>query len=384
VLLALAGCVSDEHPLAQNGVAQFLFDNNVIFAADVIDENGVPVLPRQAPFEKLVRLHLTSAGAADHGAFVDVQLDPPGILALVPTSDASCRSLAGTFRCTAQEDGFATFLVRSVSDWSGEAELTLVGRAETDSLTVHPAGLPEQASNFAMIIEGVDSAKVPARFNALECTLSPEPDNIFNKWPPGATRVREAEVRATPPSNAPTVIEHAPVIVETLHPEVFVTFDPACPEPRLSRLRVQLDELGRSPKFYFCFSDLGGDNMLLAFSSGVKTGDPRALDVEAEPRLLRILNKVIVADVGFGPVEVVSVSAFDADLNKMVLTVDVTSTDPSVLLPSSPTAVLPSEGEEAKLLFADPIATGTAQIQIAPELHATPLCQSLPITVQIP
>jgi hypothetical protein len=378
-----AGCVPDEHPLDQTGIAQFLFDKSVIFAADVIDESGAPVLPRQAPYEKVIKVTMSAAGAPDHGAFVDVQLDPPSVLQMIPT-DGSCRQLSGTFRCTAQEDGFATFIIRSESDWSGIAELSLVGRPETDDLTVHPAGLPEEATNFSMIIEGVDSAKVPARYNALKCTLVPEPDNTFDKWPKGATRVREAEVRATPPANAPTVIANAPVIVETLNAEVFVTLDPDCGEPRTSRLRVQLDELGRSPKFYFCFSDIGADNMLLAFSSGAKTGDPRSIDAEPEPRLLRIVNVTQNVAGGLGPVEVVAVSAFDADLNKVPLTVDITSTDNTVLALSSPTAVLPSEGEDAKVVFATPLADGTASIQISPELHAQPLCQSSPITVTNP
>lgn len=376
------GCVSDEHPLATSGVADFLFDKSVIYAADVLDEQGNPVLPRQAPFEKVVRLSLMSAGEADHGAYVDVQLDPPEALELHPNGDdPSCRVFEGSFRCTAREDGFASFVVRSASDWSGIAELALVGRSESDELTVHPAGLPDEASNFTLVIEGVDSNTVPARYNALDCTLEPQPDNVFDKWPEGRIRVREAEVRATPPANAPSVVEHAPVIIETLHPEVFVTLDSECGPPRHSRLRVQLDELGRSPSFYFCFSDIGGQNMPLAFSSGVKSGDPRFVRAEPEPRLLRVVNVTTTLDAGLGLVEVVALSAFDADLNKVPLTVDVRSDDPSVLALGAPTAELPVEGEDARLVFASPLAAGTARILVAPELHSEPTCASEPITV---
>ena len=380
----MMGCVSDEHPLATGGIATFLFDNSVIFAADVLDDEGNPVLPRQQPFEKVVRMQLLVAGEADQGAYVDVQLDPPGVLRFVPTSDGSCRQMPGAFRCTAQEDGFATFIVRSESDWSGTAEIGLIGRPERDEIVVHPAGLPEQAFNFTMVIEGVDSFQVPARYNALGCTIEPEPDNAFNKWPAGAVRVREAEVRASPPANAPSVIEHAPVIIETLDSEVFVTLDPECNPPRDSRLRVQLDALGRSPKFYFCFSDIGGDNMLLAFNSGVKIGTPASISVEPEPRLLRIVTQEFDVMAGMGPIEVVSVSAFDADLNKTPLTIDVRSTDPNVLQVQQATAVLPREGEEARLLFAEPRAAGTARIQISPELFSMPLCESETITVTGP
>ena len=378
--LLAAGCVADNHPLSPSGNVDFLFDRNPIYAADVLDEHGVPVLPRQSPYEKVVQLYMTNAGAADQGAYVDVQLDPPGVLTLLPI-DASCEQLPGTFRCTAAEDGFAQVLVRSESDWSGEAELTLVGRQERSLLRVNPAGLPEEASNFAMVIQGVDAGRIPARYNALSCTLSPEPDETFSKWPEGATRVREAEVRATPPPSSPTVIHHAPVYVEAIHPEVFVTLDPTCPPPRNTKIRVQLDENGESPRFFFCFSDIGGDNAQLVFSSGAKTGEPRTLDIEPEPRLLRVVTTNDDVQSILGQIDVVSVSAFDADLKKVPITVDIKSTDPTVLALSSATAVLPNEGEESKLLFATPLSPGVAKIQVSPELHTTPVCESLSITV---
>ena len=382
----LWGCVSDEHPRATGGAADFQFDGStVIFAADMLDEAGRPVLPRQAPYEKTIRLQLTNAGAPDEGAYVDVQLDPPDVLQFLAGSDDSCRHLSGAFRCTAQEDGFAHFIVRSESDWSGEAELTLIGRAESDVISVHPAGLPENANNFSMVVEGVDTDKVPARYNALGCSLTPQPDNTFDKWPQGAVRVREAEVRATAPSNAPGVIEHAPVIIETLHPEVFVTRDPTCEPPRDSRLRVQLDELGRSPKFYFCFSDIGGDLMQLAFSSGVKTGEPKLVSAEPEPRLLRVTNIKSQIEIGFGQLEVVAVSVFDANLDPMTLSVDVKSSDPSILAVNSPSAIVHFQGDpNPTVLFAEGTTEGTARIQVSPELHDEPLCESEQITVVLP
>jgi len=376
-----SGCVPDNHPLSSSGNADILLDSGrALFAADVLDDNGNPVLPRQVPYEKLVQLYMTSASAPDLGAYVDVQLDPPDVLALVPFDD-SCEQLAGVFRCTAGEDGFASLLVRSVSDWSGTVTIKLVGRTEQVSFTVSEAGLPVDATNFQMIIEGVDASVVPARYNALQCTFEPEPDNAFNKWPKGATRVREAEVRATPPSATPGVIEHAPVIIQTLHPEAFITLDPTCAPPRDSRLRVQLDALGRSPKFYFCFSDVGGSSVELAFHSGKLTGSPKLIAVEPEPRLLRIITTTAAASVLTGQQDFVALSAFDADLNKVSFTVDVTTDNPAVLDLTAPTAVLPQEGEDSELILATPLATGEAQITVTPELHSQPACSSETIII---
>jgi hypothetical protein len=114
-----------------------------------------------------------------------------------------------------------------------------------------------------MLIQNVEGLRIPARFTALACTLEPVPEKAFDAWPAGRIRVREAEVRASPPAAAPGVVEHAPVIVQTLHPEAFVTLDPECRPPHAGRLRVQLDAVGVSPRFYLCFSDLGGAHGIL-------------------------------------------------------------------------------------------------------------------------
>lgn len=380
-----AGCVPDNHPLtgATSKVEIRVDTVREIYAADVLDENGNPVLPRQAPYEKAVQLFITNAGAADEGAYVDVQLNPPNTARLVPADD-TCVQLAGAFRCTAAEDGFANFLIRSESDASGPVKIGMIGRTETETITVLQAGLPSDATNFQMIVSGVDSGTVKARFNALECTLSPEPDITFNKWPEGETRVREAEVRATAPTTAPGVIEHAPVIVESLHPEVFVTLDPSCPEPRTSRIRVQLDALGKSPKFYFCFSDVGGSQVQLAFSSGrlgAGTTNPSSLLVEAEPRLLRIVTKRSAATVGDGQLDFVSVSAFDADLKKVAFTVDLRVDEPSVLSLTQTAVLLPADKLEEKLVVGEPLAPGEVKIIVTPEFHDEPACASETITI---
>jgi hypothetical protein len=374
------GCVPDNHPLGQ-GKAQFVLDDDPIYAADVVDEAGKAVLPRQSPYEKRVQIFMTHSGAPDEGAYVDVQVEPPNALTLV-TLDDTCEHLPGVFRCTAAEDGFATFLVRSEADWSGPAKLTLLGReAEDATVTVSPAGLPPDATFFDMVVEGIGDQRIPARYNSLECTLDPAPDSAFDKWPAGRIRVRSAEVHATAPANAPTVVEHAPVIIQVLHPEAFVTRDPECGGERTTRLRVQLDELGRSPKFYFCFSDIGGDGIQLAFTSGEKLADPLTVDVAAEPRLLRVVTLQDQLTLGTGFEQVVAISAFNADLRKVPFTVDVRTDHPEVLGIAIPTAQLPDDFGDSAFVQVEALSTGTGRVLITPELHTSPVCASQLITV---
>jgi hypothetical protein len=376
----LGGCVPGNHPLGA-GTAEFVLDDDPLYAADVVDEAGKAVLPRQTPYEKRVQIFMVHSGAPDEGAYVDVQIEPPIALDLVSIDD-TCEYLPGTFRCTAAEDGFANFVVRSDSDWSGEAKVVLLGRpAEDEKIDVSPAGLPPDASDFLMVVEGVANDRVHARYNALACTFDPEPDSVFEKWPEGRIRVREAEIHATAPADQPSVVEHAPVIVQTLHPEVFVTRDPECGGERTSLLRLQLDELGRSPKFYFCFSDLGGTQVALSFNSGEKASEPLLLNVAPEPRLLRIVTLQKDLLVTSGLENVVAVTAYDADLHKIPFTVDVRSTQPTVLDVPLPTAQLPDEESDAALVAAAGLSPGTARIAVSPELHDSPRCTSELITV---
>jgi hypothetical protein len=377
--------VPDNHPLGR-GDLLFVSDDTPIFAADVIDENGRPVLPRQAPYQKTIQVYMTNGDAADAGAYVDLQADPPIAFDLVEVDD-TCEHLEGTFRCTAGEDGFATFAVRSESDWSSATTTALVravGReADTEDVQILPAGLPADANNFSLIIEGVEQQRVVARYDEVDCTLEPSPDVDFDKW--RRPRVREARVTATPPVNAPGVIEHAPVLIQSLHAEAVVSLDPGCPEPRTSQLRVQLDASGNSPPFYVCFSDIGGDQVDIAFNSGgQKNVSPKSLRVDPEPRLLRVVTTLETVSTNDFNVFPVSVTAFDADLQRVALSVDLRSTDTGVLALTKATDTLPGAGGDSLSVEARGISAGTARIQVSPELFDEPVCSSMPITVTDP
>ncbi len=389
LVVALGGCVSDRHPLATDGVCDVIADSAPIYAADTLDANGVPVGPRQAPFDKTIQLHMTQGNSPDRGAFVDLQINPPQALSLNIVDD-TCEQLPGTFRCTAGKDGFATFLVRSEGDYAGDATIEVIGRqAANKPLKVTPAGLPEGTTNFQMQIEGITGNRVRAKYDKLACKLDASPDQPFDKWPVGKTRMRRAQIRATPPPTAPATIENAPVIVESLSAEVFVTKDSTCAPPRNNRLPLRLDKVGRSEEFFFCFSDVGGQQVqLTATSSGQQAQPQNVLQVDPEPRLLRVITVTppsVPVD-KITQVPALKLSAYDSDLNRVGFDVDVTTSDKSVLQLTNPGAKLlgKDQGDTDADFNVLAIGPGSAKLIVRPALYATPACESEPITVEAP
>ncbi|MBI4956966.1 MAG: hypothetical protein HY908_33435 [Myxococcales bacterium] len=377
------GCVAPNHPLAE-GLLEVIVDDVPLFAADLLDDAGLPVLPRQEPYEKVVQLRMSdhTGKDADRGAFVDVRLDPPGSLELVAV-DETCEYLSGTFRCTAQEDGYARFLLRSMSDWSGSVDIRFDGREDSKPVEVSAAGLPPGASSFEFIVGGVDGNlnTVGATYAQLKCATGPVPSIAEDKWPAGKIRAREVTVRALPPAKAPGTIKNAPVVVQSLDPEAALSNSVDC-AVRVSRLRVLLDEVGESPKFYFCFSDLGGDAVRFAALSGADTTE-RELRVAAEPRLFRLVTTAP----SLGPFEqgqqVAELSAYDAEFRPVQMRVDVASTDLTVLSPQ-PASVTTSSDEQQPVvaITVNSGPSGSARVRVTPELRATPACETSLITIQ--
>jgi hypothetical protein len=386
--LALAGCVERGYPLAASGQADVRAEiAGALFAADTLDEAGRPVLPRQSPWSTAVSLYLTEANEPAYGAFVEVRVEPSEALALHSADDEggdapSCAQRDGSFRCIAGEQGYARFVAASEGDWSGDARLVVAwaDRTEVREINVLPAGLPEGATNFALIAGGLDnSARVLATYLPLQCTLGPVPDDLGAKWRPGAIRVREARVRASPPASAPDVIEHAPVIVESLHSEAALSLAADCKE-RTTRVRVLLGAAGESPPFYLCFSDLGGE-VEFAVSSGQKAIDPGpALTVDPEPRLLRV--RTLLSHVAAGTVaDLFEVSAYNADRVRIAVPIDLRMGDDQVINLGQASVTLGGEASEATVLQGVAAAQGTTELHVTPRLLATPECVSDPITV---
>jgi len=384
-ILAVGACVAPRHPLATDGALDITIEGGLLFAVDLVDANGTPVLPRQQPFEKRVKLYFTQDGSADRGAFVDLAVSPPEALVLEAV-DNTCEALPGTFRCTAGTDGFANFLVRSESTYAGEATLGVLGRrADEKQLQIQAPGLPPNATNFDILVEGASGNRVAPAYDGLACTLDAAPSEPFDKWPSGSIRSRKAEIRASAPQSSITSLANAPVIVETVHPEAFVSRNSDCAPPRDRRLRVQLDEIGRSPEFYFCFSDLGGGNIELTATSGDKTTN-LTLNVDAEPRLLRI-ETIPAALPAFEPMTeqlALKISAYDADLERVSLEVAVQSSDKTVLMPTATSLKLigKDQGDADASVFVFTGRPDSAVLTVRPLLFETPFCESQPIVVE--
>jgi hypothetical protein len=388
-LLALTTCVERGYPLAGSGQVDLRAEvAGALFAADTLDEAGRPVLPRQSPWSTAVSLYLTEANEPAYGAFVEVRAEPSEALALHPADEdesgdgPSCARKDGAFRCAAGKQGYARFLAASEGDWSGDARLVVAwaDRTEVREIAVLPAGLPQDATNFALIAGGLDdSDRVLATYLPLECTLGPVPDDLGAKWRPGAIRVREARVRASPPLSAPDVIEHAPVVVESLHSEAALSLAAGC-EDRATRLRVLLGATGEGPPFYLCFSDLGGD-VKFGVSSGQKAIDPSpAIAVDPEPRLLRV--RTLQSHIVVGKVtDLFEISAYNADRVRIAVPVDLRIGDDRVISLGQASVTLNDEASEATVLQGVAAAAGTTELHITPRLLATPECTSDPVTV---
>ncbi|WP_437313544.1 hypothetical protein [Sorangium sp. So ce385] len=386
-----AACIERGYPLAGSGQVELRADvAGPLFAADTLDAAGRPVPPRQSPWRTEVSLKLTEANEPAYGAYVEVRVAPSEALALRPAEGAeddgdSCGVKDGAFRCTAGTQGYARFTAASEGDWSGEARLVVAWADRTEELpiTVLPAGLPEDATNFALIAGGLgDSDRVLATYVPLTCTIGPLPDDLGATWRPGAIRSREARVRASPPQNAPGVVEHAPVIIESLHSEAALSLDPECRE-RTTRLRVLLGATGESPPFTLCFSDLGGE-VTLAVSSGQKAIEPNpALTVDPEPRLLRVraLRSAVTAGT---PGDLFEVSAYNAERVRIAVPVDLTVGDDQVIALGEASVTLRGEDSEATIIQGVAVAPGTTALRVTPRLLASPECSSEPITVVAP
>lgn len=394
-LLALSAasssaCIKRGYPLSQAGQVDVRVDTaGALFAASSFDAGGKPLAPRQSPFDTGVKLFMTEGSEAAFGGIVEVRIEPSEALSLHPSSSEpadgrTCDFREGSFQCRANEEGYAGFSVSSDSDWSGEATvvITWADQRKEQAITVLPAGLPEDATNFAFLIGGVDDTdRVLATFVPLKCTIGPVPDDLGSKWREGEIRARQAKVRASPPTSAPGVVENAPVVIESLHPEAELSLDPACKAAeRQSRLTVLLNANGESPNFYLCFSDLGGD-VEIAVRSGQKSLEPnRTISVDAEPRLLRVRTLKANVEVG-SPIDLFEISAYNANRVRIRMPVDLETSDEQVIPLGLGSVTLTAETDDPTVIQVLPLKPGTAQIHVTPRLLTSPDCTSEAVTV---
>jgi len=385
--LATSSCIKRGYPLGQGGNVDIRPDvEGALFAADSLDSKGRPIGARQDPHQTGVTLSMVEGGQAAFGAFVDVRVVPSQALTLLSDpaekSTPTCSFNNGSFRCIASQQGLARFIASSQSDWSGNAKLVVswADQNKEQAIPIFPAGLPQNATNFSLIIGGLDGAdRVIATFQALECTLGPLPDNLGSKWRDGQIRARQAYVRATPPANSPSVVENAPVIVESLSAEAALSLNQDCAE-RDTRLRVTLDSTGQSSPFFLCFSDIGGQ-VAINVTSGEKVIDPTPqLFVDPEPRLLRarVLTSLVPAGAA---VDLFEVSAYSADRVRISMPVDLKVGNDQILVLSAASTTLASEIDPATVIQVTPLTPGTTELHVSPRLLTMPDCKSDSVTV---
>jgi hypothetical protein len=387
-LLALASsCIHRGYPLGTSGAVDIRVDvAGALFARDGKDPDGA----RQTPSETGVTLALTEDDDPAYGGYVDVQVSPPEALTLTrdpAESEPTCVEHEGGLRCTGNDKGHARFLARSEGTWSGTASLRVVwggNPAKEESITVLPAGLPADATDFRLVVDGLDeSAHVLATYVPLQCTTGAVSGDIGSPWRPGAIRAREARVVASAPTGRPEVLLNAPVLIDALGADAAVSPSKGC-EDRKPRLRVLLDGTGQSPLFYLCFSDRGGTSRF-AVSSGDKRIDPApAIPVDAEPRLLRVVALKSQVEVGAAPLDLFEVSAYDTDLRRIALPVDVRVDPGSPLALSVASVTLADEQSPTTLVQAVAEHAGTAQLHVSPRLRDMPDCASSTVTVVPP
>lgn len=396
---AVSGCVSDGHPLGNDGsVSMRVSVEGALFATDALDTAGQPTGPRQTPYQTDVLLRIKEDTELAHGAFVEVRVEPGEALALGPALDTgaegglhedgtepTCDLVDGAFRCRANTEGAARFSLTSRGDWSGDAKVIVswAGTSIEEIVTVRPAGLPPEATNF-LLLGIADDEVVKPTFLALACSADALPSDLGDKWPAGRIRAREVYVRASAPADNPAVVENAPVVIESTSSEGALSLLEDCSE-RSTRLRVTLDATGQSPRFFACFSDLGGQ-VGLSVQSGAEAITPSpSVRVVPEPRLLRVrvLDGKSTIPTSGSPESLFEVSAYDVALNALELDVDLAITPPQtdVLLLDEASATLSPEGTQPAVVRATPNAPGTAQLVVSPRLLAEPKCASDPVTV---
>lgn len=374
------GCDEGIHPLDADGTVEVFADvDGPLFAR----RSETYLSERQKPYEMNVSLRLTRAGKPEHGAYLQVRIEPVPALTLHET-DGTCTEHEGAFRCVGNGDGYAHFLVRSPGDWSGTAAVVAFWASQTAKLgvTIKPPGLPEGTSNFELLAEGTDGTEAarirPAYpFDSL-CTLATdEPE----RWPTGSKHPRNAKlrVRALAPPELPGSLQNAPVVLSSSSAEGEFSTSEDC-TTRSSRLVVQLNAAGESDPAFVCFSNVGGEVKVSATSGEVTSGPTRIFVVDPEPRLLQISRLVQSTPLGV-EANLWQVVAYGAAyLTPIAMAVDLDSTGVPLAFRAT-SASLSTDLNAPTTVAVVPSEAGSARIRVAPQFRPDKGCDSPAVQV---
>jgi plastocyanin len=388
MVAVLGSCITDSHPLGTSGTVSVVVDiATPLFAANTVGANGLPSGPRQEPNTTGITLSMVEDGQPAWGAYVDVTASPPEALTLTsdPTEGApTCVPGDGGLRCTANTHGYARLVASSQSQWSGMANVLVSwggNQPLSVPITVSPAGLPLDVSGFALLVGGLSgTATILATNNALVCSTDALPGSLGTAWRPGMIRNAQAYVTASPSPTIPGALANAPVTIQSESAEAALSLTEDC-ATRDPDLEVLLDATGQSPPFYLCFSDNGG-TINFNLTSGTKTLNmqPQVI-VQPEPRLLRVVNIANDIPVNTAPVNIFEVSAYNANLARIAIAVDLAVADDTVLQLNMASVTLADATGPTTVVSAIPLMTGMTTLTVTPDLYSMPACNSPELTV---
>lgn len=395
--LLASSCVHDGYPLSTG--ARVVMETNIgddtLYAADVLGADHLPVYPRQTPNTMEITLRMSEDQEAAFGGFVDIVVEPPDLLVLssfpgdgeAPT----CHEADGFFRCTANSEGMAKFVVTSPADKSGVARVSATWASDKEEhvdVTVAPAGIPDGSEVAINNIHQQDVIRATGK--SISCYEQGVPEDLDDEWREGFVRAstEPLTIQVTPPLSSPGAVENAPIYISTDDATAALSLDPGCgKDARVNELRLQLDALGKSGPFYACYSDLGGT---AAFST--RSGPPIKTErvsviVKPEPRLLRIENLLTEVELeqttGTQPQKnVFIVSAFGVHEAPVDLTVKLDLNDHVLRLNNQLVTISEGAGDTfGTTIDVTPVAPGTAQLGATPFAYPTPTCKSKQVTV---
>lgn len=400
VAFAAPSCVHDGYPLSTGARVTMTTDvgNNTLYAADVLGPDHKPAFARQTPSTMEITLHITEDQEAAFGGFVDIVVDPPDLLVLSSSKDdgetPTCLAVDGFFRCTANSEGLAKFVVTSDADKSGDATVSATWASDKEAhvdVKIAPAGIPDGSVVEINNIHAQDVIRATGQ--AISCYEQGVPEDLDVEWREGFVRAstEPLTVQVTAPLDSPGAVENAPIYVSTNDATAALSFDPGCgADARNNEIRLQLDAFGKSEPFYACYSDLGGTASFSTRSGSPLKTERVSVIVKAEPRLLRIENLLteveLEATTGTQlPKNVFIVSAFGVHEIPLPLTVRLDLNDHVLRLNNQLVTLDEGTGDQiGSTISVTPVAPGSAQLGATPFAYPQPTCKSKQVTVIAP
>jgi hypothetical protein len=390
------GCMSTSHPLDQDG--------SVSISSDVTGPLFSPppsTINVRQRYSADISLTMTEGGQPADRAFVEVAVDPEGLLTLFPADgDESCGSVDGLFRCTATHQGFANFRVEAdgapssagvaqpsrqgpqvanlTVTWSGTGKAVL-------PITVLPPGLPSDVHAITLSVGGAGAAEhVPPTYHALKClTTLMSPIGGGNVWPANP-RALPVVVQSEVPPDDPSVVTNAPVMLQSSSPEAAFSAAQDC-SSRSQDMTLVLDDAGQATA-WACFSDLGSSleattarQINLSVASGeAQPGNSGAVSILVDPEPLALsivaINPQVPTPAATMSVPLFELAAYDMLGQPTAMTVQISVTGTSMAQLGQ--ATYPIGTAMPALVSATVTKAGTIQAQVSPPLAPSITCSS--------